>query len=28
VFRNTEDGEINVVYKRTAGGVGLIQPSQ
>eukprot|EP00563_Minutocellus_polymorphus_P021031 CAMPEP_0197733600 /NCGR_PEP_ID=MMETSP1434-20131217/43983_1 /TAXON_ID=265543 /ORGANISM="Minutocellus polymorphus, Strain CCMP3303" /LENGTH=238 /DNA_ID=CAMNT_0043320979 /DNA_START=40 /DNA_END=756 /DNA_ORIENTATION=+ len=28
VFRNDEDGEINVVYKRNAGGVGLIQPSQ
>ena len=28
VFRNAEDGEINVVYKRNAGGVGLIQPSQ
>lgn len=28
VFRNAEDGEINVAYKRTAGGVGLIQPSQ
>jgi len=28
VFRNDDDGEINVVYKRNAGGVGLIQPSQ
>ena len=28
VFRNEEDGDINVVYKRNAGGVGLIQPSQ
>ena len=28
VIRNDEDGEINVVYKRNAGGVGLIQPSQ
>lgn len=28
VFRNEESNEINVVYKRNAGGVGLIEPSQ
>eukprot|EP00568_Trieres_chinensis_P017692 CAMPEP_0183328296 /NCGR_PEP_ID=MMETSP0160_2-20130417/84207_1 /TAXON_ID=2839 ORGANISM="Odontella Sinensis, Strain Grunow 1884" /NCGR_SAMPLE_ID=MMETSP0160_2 /ASSEMBLY_ACC=CAM_ASM_000250 /LENGTH=255 /DNA_ID=CAMNT_0025496455 /DNA_START=77 /DNA_END=844 /DNA_ORIENTATION=- len=27
VFRNEEDNQINVVYKRNAGGVGLIQPA-
>ena len=26
VFRDSETKEINVVYKRNAGGVGLIQP--
>jgi putative sigma-54 modulation protein len=26
VFRDAETKEINVVYKRNAGGVGLIQP--
>jgi putative sigma-54 modulation protein len=26
VFRNAESGEINVVYRRTAGGYGLIEP--
>jgi len=28
VFKNAESGEINVVYKRNAGGIGLIQPSE
>lgn len=28
VFRDEETNEISVVYKRNAGGVGLIQPSQ
>lgn len=28
VFRDSETKEINVVYKRNAGGVGLIQPQQ
>lgn len=27
VFRNLESDAINVVYKRNAGGVGLIEPS-
>ena len=26
VFRDSETNEINVVYKRNSGGVGLIQP--
>lgn len=26
VFRDLETNEINVVYKRNAGGIGLIQP--
>jgi hypothetical protein len=26
VFRDLETSEINVVYKRNAGGIGLIQP--
>ena len=28
VFRDAESGDVNVVYKRNAGGVGLIQPEQ
>lgn len=28
VFRDEETNEISVVYKRNAGGVGLIQPEQ
>jgi len=28
VFRDEESGEVSVVYKRNAGGVGLIQPEQ
>jgi len=28
VFRDEANGEVSVVYKRNAGGVGLIQPSQ
>lgn len=28
VFRDAESNEISVVYKRNAGGVGLIQPEQ
>jgi putative sigma-54 modulation protein len=28
VFRDDKTKEINVVYKRNAGGVGLIQPSE
>jgi ribosome hibernation promoting factor len=27
VFRNEESGEINVVYRRTGGGYGLIEPA-
>lgn len=28
VFRDTESGDVSVVYKRNSGGVGLIQPQQ
>ena len=28
VFRDDESNEVSVVYKRNAGGVGLIQPEQ
>ena len=28
VFRNVQSGEINVVYKRNSGGVGLIEPER
>ena len=28
VFRDEESNEVSVVYKRNAGGVGLIQPEQ
>ena len=28
VFRDSESGDISVVYKRNSGGVGLIQPQQ
>lgn len=28
VFKDEESGEVSVVYKRNAGGVGLIQPEQ
>ena len=28
VFRDTATNEISVVYKRNAGGIGLIQPQQ
>ncbi len=28
VFRDEETNEVSVVYKRNAGGVGLIQPEQ
>jgi len=28
VFRDDETNEVSVVYKRNAGGVGLIQPEQ
>lgn len=28
VFRNAEDGEINVVYRRAGGGYGLIEPQE
>lgn len=28
VFRNAEDGEINVVYRRSGGGYGLIEPQE
>ena len=27
VFRNSESGEINVVYRRRDGGYGLIEPA-
>jgi putative sigma-54 modulation protein len=28
VYRDADSGEVNVVYKRNAGGIGLIQPEQ
>lgn len=28
VYRDIESGDVNVVYKRNAGGIGLIQPEQ
>ena len=28
VFRNAEDGEINVVYRRSGSGYGLIEPQE
>jgi putative sigma-54 modulation protein len=28
VYKDAESGDVNVVYKRNAGGVGLIQPDQ
>jgi putative sigma-54 modulation protein len=28
VFKDEESGDVNVVYKRNAGGIGLIQPEQ
>lgn len=28
VYRDAESGDVNVVYKRNAGGIGLIQPEQ
>jgi putative sigma-54 modulation protein len=28
VYKDDESGDVNVVYKRNAGGIGLIQPEQ
>jgi putative sigma-54 modulation protein len=28
VYRDAESGDVNVVYKRNVGGIGLIQPDQ